>query len=69
VNSLQLRSKLGERLEKLKGTCCQYVGELVLELPHVLPTADVVVKYSYGREVVLVGGLRRWAFNGAAVNG
>jgi hypothetical protein len=59
VTSLQPLSELGEGLQKLRVVRCNRVQEEVLELPHVQPTADVVVIYSRVKEVVLAGGERR----------
>jgi hypothetical protein len=59
VTSLQLLSQLGEGLQKLRVVGCRRVQEEVLELPHVQPTADVVVECSSVKEVVLAGGERR----------
>jgi hypothetical protein len=59
VTSLQPLSRLGKGLQKLEVSCCRGVQEEVLELPRVLPTADVVVQDSNVREVVLAGGVRR----------
>jgi hypothetical protein len=59
VTSLQVLSQLGEGLQELKVYGCKRVQEEVLELPHVQPTADVVVEESSVREVVLAGGVRR----------
>jgi Leucine-rich repeat (LRR) protein len=63
VTSLQPLSHIGEQLEMLEVVECYDVQEEVLELPHVQPTADVVVLYSTVREVVLAGGLRRDGLN------
>jgi hypothetical protein len=46
-------------LQKLVVKECSAVQEEVLELPHVKPTADVVVESSNVKEVVLAGGVRR----------
>jgi hypothetical protein len=59
VTSLQPLSQLGEGLQKLSVVGCKRVQEEILELPHVQPTADVVVSYSNVQEVVLAGGVRR----------
>jgi Leucine-rich repeat (LRR) protein len=59
VTSLQPLSQLMEGLQELKVCFCNDVQEEVLELPHVQPTADVLVFDSNVREVVLAGGLRR----------
>jgi hypothetical protein len=59
VTSLEPLSQLGEGLQELKVYGCKRVQEEVLELPHVQPTADVIVEKSNVREVVLAGGLRR----------
>jgi hypothetical protein len=59
VDSLQPLSELGAGLQELMVFKCGRVQEEVLELPHVQPTADVVVDGSNVKEVVLAGGLRR----------
>jgi hypothetical protein len=59
VTSLQPLSQLGEGLQELVVKECSAVQEEVLELPHVKPTADVVVESSNVKEVVLAGGVRR----------
>jgi hypothetical protein len=59
VTSLQPLSQLGPGLQELEVCGCSKVREEVLELPHVQPTADVDVKDSNVREVVLAGGVRR----------
>jgi hypothetical protein len=59
VTSLQPLSELGKELQMLEVYDCRHVQEEVLELPHVQPTADVVVKRSNVREVVFAGGVRR----------
>jgi hypothetical protein len=59
VTSLQPLSQLGEGLQLLTVCWCKEVHEEVLELPHVQPTADVVVVYSNVKEVVLAEGVRR----------
>jgi hypothetical protein len=59
VTSLQPLSQLGPGLQELEVCGCSKVREEVLELPHVQPTADVDVKDSCVREVVLAGGVRR----------
>jgi hypothetical protein len=61
VTSLQPLSQLGEGLQTLSVSFCEGVQEEVLELPHVQPTADVDVKHSNVREVVLAGGVRKAA--------
>jgi hypothetical protein len=59
VTSLQALSQLGEGLEKLRVFKCKKVQEEVLELPHVQPTAHVIVRESNiklvraGEEVLL----------------
>jgi Leucine-rich repeat (LRR) protein len=65
VTSLQPLSQLGEGLSELHVCVCCEVQEEVLELPHVLPTADVALRCSNVREVVLAGGVRRggWPLN------
>jgi hypothetical protein len=60
VTSLQELSQLGEGLRQLWIKGCWRVQKKVLELPHVQPTADVVVVGSSVNEVVLAGGLRRF---------
>jgi hypothetical protein len=59
ISSLQPLSQLGEGLEELRVVACKGVQEEVLELPHVQPTADVDVRKSNVKEVVLAGGVRR----------
>jgi hypothetical protein len=59
VTSLQPLSQLRAGLRRLSVSCCGRVQEEVLELPHVQPTAQVVVVNSNVKEVVLAGGLRR----------
>jgi hypothetical protein len=59
VTSLQPLSQLGEGLQTLRVVGCSRVREEVLELPHVQPTADVVVDCSRVKEVVLAGGMWR----------
>jgi Leucine-rich repeat (LRR) protein len=59
VTSLQPLSQLGEGLQRLSVFDCSKVREEVLQLPHVQPTADVVVKCSSIKEVVLAGGVKR----------
>jgi Leucine-rich repeat (LRR) protein len=59
VNSLQPLSQLGTGLQKLRVLWCSRVQEEVLEMPHVQPTANLVVMFSNVREVVLAGGVRR----------
>jgi hypothetical protein len=58
VTSLQPLSQLGEGLQKLRVEWCYGVREEVLELPNVQPTADVNVKESNVKDVVLAGGVR-----------
>jgi Leucine-rich repeat (LRR) protein len=60
VTSLQPLSQLGEGLRSLRLCGCERVEEEVLKLPHVEPTAIVVVDRCSVREVVLAGGVR-WA--------
>jgi hypothetical protein len=59
LTSLQPLCQLGEGLQRLCVYSCTGVQEKVLELPHVQPTAEVVVVNSNVREVVLAGGERR----------
>jgi hypothetical protein len=59
VTSLRPLCCLGRALQKLRVTRCRKVQEDILELPHVQPTAQVVVAYSNVKEVVLAGGVRR----------
>jgi Leucine-rich repeat (LRR) protein len=59
VTSLQALSQLGEGLQSMEVLACEGTHEEVLALPNVQPTADVVVKCSNVREVVLAGGVRR----------
>jgi Leucine-rich repeat (LRR) protein len=63
VTSLQPLSQLGEGLQKLLVDWCSRVRDKVLKLPHVRPTAHVVVRYSKVKEVVLAGGVTRAASN------
>jgi Leucine-rich repeat (LRR) protein len=58
VTSLQPLSQLGEGLQGLIVHGCKSVQEEVLELPHVQPTANVSVRESNVREVLLAGGVR-----------
>jgi hypothetical protein len=58
VTSLQPLSQLGKGLQQLRVGLCGGVQEEVLDLPHVQPTADVVVRDSNVKEVVLAGGAR-----------
>jgi hypothetical protein len=59
VTSLQPLSQLGEGIQHLNVGGCSRVQEVVLELPHVQPTARVGVYCSGVREVVLAGGVVR----------
>jgi hypothetical protein len=59
LTSLQALSQLGTGLRRLTISGCRGVQGAVLELPHVQPTADVVVEYSNVKEVVLAGGVKR----------
>jgi Leucine-rich repeat (LRR) protein len=59
VTSLQPLSQLGKGLQELKVHGCNRVQDEILELPHVQPTANVSVRWSNVREVVLAGGVRR----------
>jgi hypothetical protein len=59
VTSLQPLSQLGEGLQHLSVIECSSVQEVVLELPRVQPTADVMVYASHVREVVLAGGVSK----------
>jgi hypothetical protein len=56
VTSLRPLSQLGEGLQTLQISLCHRVQEEVLELPHVQPTAHVVVEHANVKEVVLAGG-------------
>jgi hypothetical protein len=58
VTSLQPLSQLGTGLQRLWVSWCDGVQEDVLELPHFQPTADVDVRHSNVKEVVLAGGVR-----------
>jgi Leucine-rich repeat (LRR) protein len=58
VASLQPLSQLGMALEEMSVWGCNQVQEEVSELPHVQPTAEVDVRDSNVREVVLAGGWR-----------
>jgi hypothetical protein len=57
VTSLQPLSQLGQGLQELCIFECRGVREEVLELPHVQPSADVLVRCSHVEEVVLAGGV------------
>jgi hypothetical protein len=59
VTSLQPLSLSRQGLQKLVVHQCESVQEEVLELPHTLPTLDVVVTCSNVKAVVLAGGVRR----------
>jgi hypothetical protein len=59
VTSLQPLSQLGQGLLRLRVLGCKKVQEVVLELPHVKPTADVLVSRSNVKEVMLAGGVRK----------
>jgi hypothetical protein len=59
VTSLEPLSQLGEKLQQLMVIGCTKVQGKVLKLPHVQPTAHVVVQDSNVEEVVLAGGVRR----------
>jgi Leucine-rich repeat (LRR) protein len=59
VTSLQPLSQLGEGLQYLSVEDCSRVQEVVLELPHVQPTADVRISGNGVREVLLAGGVIR----------
>jgi Leucine-rich repeat (LRR) protein len=59
LTSLQPLSQLRKGLQELKVYGCRQVQDEVLDLPHVQMTADVVVRESNVREVVLAGGVRR----------
>ena len=59
VTSLRPVGQLVGGLNFLKVRYCDSVQEEVLELPHILPTADVRIEGSTVKEVVLAGGLRR----------
>ena len=59
VTSLQPVAELDSGLKVLEIKSCNSIQEEVLELPHVLPTADVNVFDSNVQEVVLAGGVRR----------
>ena len=60
ITSLKPLGGLGSQLKKLHVEHCSRVVEEVLELPHIQPTADVVVARSNVREVVLAGGISRF---------
>ena len=59
VTSLQPLAELTGDLVKVSIGYCESVKEVVLELPHTQPTADVQVWNSNVKEVVLAGGVRR----------
>jgi hypothetical protein len=59
VTSLQPLSHLGAGIESLHINGCRKVQEVVLELPHVQPSAHVWVLDCSVREVVLAGGEKR----------
>ena len=59
VTSLQPVAELTGGLVQVSIGECKYVKEEVLELPHIQPTADVRVRLSNVKEVVLAGGVRR----------
>jgi hypothetical protein len=59
LTSLQALSQLGTGLRTLTISGCRGVQGAVLELPHVQPTADVVVEYNNVKEVVLAGRVKR----------
>jgi hypothetical protein len=57
VTSLQPLSQLGEGVEYLIVSGCSRVQEVVLELPHIQPTAQVSFFESGVREVLLADGV------------
>jgi hypothetical protein len=59
VTSLQPLSELRNGLKLLQVYANRHVQEEVLEMPHVQPTANVLIIESDVREVVLAGGVRR----------
>ena len=59
VTSLRPVGDLAGGLKKLHVRYCKDVGELFLRLPHVQPTADVVIVGSNVKKVVLAGGVKR----------
>jgi Leucine-rich repeat (LRR) protein len=58
VTSLQPLSQLGEGIEYMFLDACRKVQEVVLELPHVQPTAKVIFYGRGVRELVLAGGVK-----------
>jgi hypothetical protein len=64
LTSLQPLPQLGEGLRVLRVYSCNGVQEEVLQLPHVQPSAEVVLMYSNVKEIVLAGGVRRPAHMG-----
>jgi hypothetical protein len=65
VTSLQPLSQLGEGLQKLVVNGCMSVQEFTLELPHVQPSATVLIHESKVWDVVLAGGARTVAWPSA----
>ena len=61
VTSLQPVGQLVGGLRSLNVCYCSMVQEVVLELPHIQPTAYVSICHSNVKEVVLAGGVRRGA--------
>jgi hypothetical protein len=59
VTNLQPLSQLGSRIEEIHVRWCKKVHEVVLELPHLQPTAKVSMYESSVRKVVLAGGVVR----------
>jgi hypothetical protein len=59
VTTLQPLSQLREGLQELCVIGCTEVQEEVLELPHVQPSAGVVVDFSNVKVMVLARGQRR----------
>ena len=59
VTSLQPIGQLVGGLGELWVSQCNMVQEVVLELPHIQPTADVFIQDSNVEEVILAGGLRK----------
>ena len=59
VTSLQHVGQLVGGLKKLHVKYCLDVQEDVLELPHMQPTASIMIRRTKVKEVVLAGGVRR----------
>ena len=59
VTSLQPIGRLVGGLKKLHVRYCDEVRQVVLELPHMQPSADVSIEFSTVKEVVMAGGVRK----------